>query len=482
MKCFIFALLATSVVAPPPLSIPASVAAEKPHVHYKAFSDSWVVELATQPGLLATDLLFPQLCVSGASCGRLDQPAAVGGCAILTDALWQEGWYNENVAALTPAGVCGALVDEASLPGLQRSVEDVCSEPCAHVIQPLGLEVLGSREARLARFDHDGGNTTHLLARVVAVTVLGHAPEPTLAVSIHTFEMRLGHPGLVATTVGLEHECARRGLRAPPLSTMDLFLNDNGALVCNWNCRPDHVRSQWNLEPLPKNLSAVDPGRHLCWPLPPDFVAVMFSLHVGTSMRAPHASLLPDAFYGSLNDLADIIQTDTFPSGMVLLNVPRSSFDNFKFPALMAAAAAAMGGSYEVLQLEGMLEVASRRLLALGSAQGTLEAEGVAINPRSTLSPAAFVTKTVEGVDLARNRLPPGIADVGSVRVKSLHRINAPPAPNASAPGRNRSHASAVGAELILFLAVIALCFVALLGRKKTWRKREGAWRREDER
>jgi hypothetical protein len=264
---------------------------------------------------------------------------------------------------------------------------------------------------------------------------------------------------------------------------MDLFLNDNGALVCNWNCRPDHVRAQWNLEPLPTNLSGVDPEEHLCWPLPPDFVAVLFSVHIGTTLRAPHASLLPEAFYDDVNGLAEIIQTDTFPAGMVLLNIPRSSFDSVKFPALLADAAKSMGGVYEVLALENPLEVAARRLLSLGSEQGTLVAEGVAINPRTTLSPAAYVKETREAVQAVRNRLPPSIVDVGSVSVQELHRLATVAAPPPTdAPARSRGRSAAIGLELVFALVAGVFALIAALGRKRTWRVREGAWRREDER
>ena len=453
-------------------------------VNYKAFSDSWVVTLPAHGGLLSTDLLIPQLCQTDAACVALSQGALVGNCSVLEALLGEAGWENDNVASGALADPCSTLATTGDYADLQRSVQDVCVEPsCAHVLQPLGLEVLGSGEAQLVRFDRDPGNATELLARVIAVTVLGREPELTLAVSAHTFAVVLERPGLQAVTVGLEHECARRGLRAPPLSTMDLFLNDNGALVCNWNCRPDHVRAQWNLEPLPTNLSGVDPQEHLCWPLPPDFVAVLFSVHIGTTLRAPHASLLPKAFYDDVNELADIIQTDTFPAGMVLLNIPRSSFDSVKFPALLADAAKSMGGVYEVLALESPLEVAARRLLSLGSEQGTLVAEGVAINPRTTLSPAAYVKETREAVQAVRNRLPPSIVDVGSVSVQELHRLATVAAPPpADAPARSRGRSAALGLELVFALVAGVFALIAALGRKRTWRVREGAWRREDER
>ena len=451
-------------------------------VNYQAFSDSWVVTLPAHGGLLATDLLVPQLCETGAACVALDREAHVGNCSVLQALLGEAGWENQNAEA---GAVCSALASGAEAwAGLQRAVQDVCAwAPCAHALQPLGLEVLGSGEAQLAIFDRDPGNVTQLLARVIAVTVLGREPELVLAVSAHAFEVMLQRPGLEAVTVGLEHECARRGLQAPPLSTMDLFLNDNGALVCNWNCRPDHVRAQWNLEPLPANLTGLDAAGRLCWPFPPDFIAVLFSVHIGTALRAPHASLLPGAFYDDVNGLADMIRSDTFPAGMVLLNIPRSSFDNVKFPVLLADAARSLGGVYEVLELEKPLETTARRLLALGSEQGTLVAEGVAINPYTTLSPAAYVKQTREAVQAVRNRLPPRIVDVGSVTVQELHRLaTAAAPPPADAPTRSRGRSAAIGLELVFALVAGAFALIATLGRKRTWRVREGAWRREDER
>ena len=482
LLCCMLACLLTLLPGPvlAALRIGPDAAPVTPQVHYKAFSDSWVVLLSAHGGLLFTDLLVPQLCRRGAACSALDAEAEIGDCSRLDARLGEAGWENQNAG---PGTLCAALADPEQTQRLQRSAQDVCASPCAHVLQPLGLEVLGAGEALLEPYDRGGGNTTHLLARIVAVTVLAREAAPVLALSVHSFELTLRRPGLVAATVGLEHECARRGLRAPPLSTMDLFLADSGAFVCNWNCRPDHVRAQWNLEPLERNATPGGGVLHICWPFPRNFVAVFFTMHIGSTVRAPHAALLPASFYSDVNALADNIQTESFPTGMVLLNVPSSNFDNARFVDVVAAAAASMRGSYEVLELGNLPTSEQRRLLALGSTTGTLQAEGVAINPRSTLAPQAYARQASAALELARNRLPPSIADIGSVQLLSLHRVSAPFASNgSSAPERGRAPGAAgLGAELVLGVAVAALAFIALLGRKKHWRQREAAWRRLDE-
>lgn len=481
-----------------PFSIPAAPSQPALSVHYKAFSDSWVVLVPGGQGLYATDLLIPQLCWANATCPTLDMAALVGNCSMLSSVLHETGWHNARLDAfMRDSDLCHTLA-EANFGQhqveLQLKLQDVCREPCAHVLQPLGLEIMGSAEAALAPFDRDPSFKTLLQARIVAVTVMSGSNEhpstaqstnTMLAISTHVFHVRLQREGLASISMNLQHECARRGLRAPPLSTMDLFLDDGGALVCNWNCRPDHVRAQWNLAPLSVNMSAAElaQSRHVCWPFPERFVAVFFSLHVGTTVRRPHATLLPPAFYDGVNALADDMQQERFGGGMVLLNVPSSSFDNVKFRRIVRDAVRFRGmeGQYEVLDL-GTLNAAynvrvsgdsptRRRLLELGAAQGVLTVEGVAINPEAALKPARYIAEVNDAVAAARTRLPSALTDVGSVDVKELHRVAPTTATPPTADDSASSHArrsAAIGLEVVFFLAAgIVTCFYMASSKRR---------------
>lgn len=336
------------------------------------------------------------------------------------------------------------------------------------------------------------------LARIVAVTVLSRAKsdpgELQLAISTHTMYAHLTRANATGLTVNLQHECARRGLRAPRLSTMDLFMDNSGALVCNWNCRPDHVRAQWNLPPLDANITSAeeDLSRHICWPLPEQFVAVFFSLHVSTPVRRPHVALLPSDFYTGLNDLADTLQTERFGNGLVLLNLPKSSFDNVKFDLLLQRAVSFMGSEddYEIIQL-GRLDTeqapspsTQRRLFALGPEQGVLEVEGVVINPEATLRPARYVKEVEAAVDAVRTRLPPSLSAVSPPFVAELHRV-APALPpvraNETADSRIRRIAT-VGIEFLLITALAVLLCLWLVGarRRKRSKSAHETWTRFD--
>lgn len=493
-----------------PLAVGSSAPALAHTVDYKAFSDSWVVLLPETQGLYGTDLVVAQLCYASASCVPVGHAATIGNCSLLAGFVRELGWFNARLQAHTAPGVredmllCEELEPPHERAALQSALQDVCLEPCAHVLQPLGIEVLGRALESLHDFDRDPSTDTLLLhVRLVAITVMGGGGNVDgggmfFAVSTHVFEARLRRPDMSThgVTMILEHECSRRGLQAPALATMDLYLSDSGALVCNWDCRPDHLRTQWNLEPLPKNTTQEerDAMRHLCWPLPRRFVAVLFTLHIGTAVRAPHASLLPASFYDSINTLADDLQAEHFPDGMVLLNVPRSNFDNFKFATLLEQAVRFRGaqGNYEVLQVgltevDDLASVTGRRLLELSPAQGVLLVEGVVITPVVASTPAQYVRKVRSALTVPPARLPPAISAVGTSSVAEIHRlvdsVMVPvdvTKPNASDVDGTLAvrRAGYAGLELMLivvFCAGFGLCLVA--GRR---RKRRGETRNLD--
>lgn len=503
-----FILLENTAVTASPFTIGASVSATEHTVNYKAFSDSWVVSLPESQNLYSTDLVVAQLCVASVSCQLTSSAALIGNCSSLGQLLLHDaGWRNERLdqyktadgLELTP--LCDELGTESTVGEVQIVLQDVCAEPCAHVLQPLGLEILGSAQNALALFDRDPTPEVMLIqARLVAVTVMAAAHGDSglvLALSSHAFQLRLERPGLAAVTMNLQHECSRRGLQAPRLSTMDLYLSDSGALVCNWDCRPDHLRTQWNLEPLLKNHTQPEREamRHLCWPLPQRFVAVLFTLHVGTPVRAPHAALLPPSFYESLNMLADSLQAEHFPNGMVLLNVPRSNFDNFKFADLIKQAVEFRGASdnYEILQVGltaipdvGSVAGSSRRLLELGAEQGVLLVEGVVITPVISSTPPHYVGKVRDALRIPPARLPPSVSAVGTSSVREIHRLAdsvlVPIPPDEHEPG-NVSHpddaqriyfSGYAGLESMVFIVLCFFCMLSIVCMAGTRRKRKG--------
>lgn len=513
LHCLLLSIRNCRPAAASPLSIPSTAPVASHTVDYKAFSDSWVVLLPGVQGLYGTDLVLAQLCYASASCTSVNNAATIGNCSLLASFTNELGWFNARLPPHTAPGtredmlLCEELEASTERDALQGALQDVCIEPCAHILQPLGLEVLGRALETLQDFDRDPAPDVLLLrARLVVVTVVGSTQGAStvdgsgvfFAVSSHVFEARLRRPDMSThgVTLILEHECSRRGLQAPALATMDLFLGDSGALVCNWDCRADHLRTQWNLEPLPKNTTQEerDSMRHLCWPLPQRFVAVFFSVHVGTPVRAPHAALLPAMFYDNLNVLADEIQAEHFPDGMVLLNMPRSNFDNFKFSTLLQQAVRFRGaeGQYEILQVgltdvDSLASVAARRLLELSPAQGVLLVEGVVVTPLIASTPQQYVRKVRDALTVPPTRLPPAISAVGTSAVREIHRLAdsvmvpvdvTPPNASDSDGVRSLRRAGYAGLELMLivvFCAGFGLCFAA--GRRP---KRRGETRNLD--
>ena len=489
--------LVASAAGAAPLTIHAAPPPSSSTVHYKAFSDSWVVQLPEGIGLYATDLLVPQVCSRRDSCASLNFAAQVGNCSLVTSLLSYPAWTNSRLQpymegeGVNHPALCSLLEQQDRRRELQADVQDVCIQPCAHVLQPLGIEILGQALDTLRLYDLEHSAThMRLRMRITVVTVLGREsqdqPDTMFAVSAHVFEVHLERPGLTGLTVNLQHECSRRGLVAPALATMDLFLDSSGALVCNWNCKPDHLRTQWNLPPLEKNSSEEGEVKHMCWRLPDRFVAVVFSLHVGTQVRAPYAALLPSTFYEGINALADSMGESHFGGGKVLLNVPGSSFDTSSFEFLLDQAVRFRGDEdkYEVVRL-GQLEpmtskTSARRLLQQGSAQGVLDVKGVAINPLETFTPQHYVKELDRAVQRARASLPSSLLDVGSVRVQELHRVatrRAPVAPQTANetedPHERVRRTAAMGLEVIIMLAISFLLCIWFFGTRRRRRTHE---------
>lgn len=136
-----------------------------------------------------------------------------------------------------------------------------------------------------------------------------------------------------------EHECVRRGLSAAPLSTMDLFQNARGDLVCVWDCRFDHIRVPFNSAPMPKstNITPASP-QQMCLPFPATFAAVEFDFLIEISgVTTP--SLLSNVFLQSLDSAGDNMAMEMTNalklSVNVYLSIPETTYHNINFRSLV---------------------------------------------------------------------------------------------------------------------------------------------------
>ena len=99
----------------------------------------------------------------------------------------------------------------------------------------------------------------------------------------------------VPNTLGVRHECAERGLIAPPLSTMFARKDETNSLVCVWECALSHIRSPFNS--FPPMYNAADKDQYMCVPIPKDFTAVRFAFDVHLRVSTSGPVVLTQSFY-----------------------------------------------------------------------------------------------------------------------------------------------------------------------------------------
>ena len=369
-------------------------------VELAVWQNAWVVTL---PRSMHGDVLVPQTCVGVCTTRHV---AEIMSCGKAWEFLRQQGWGSENWAG---AGFqCPSVVGtwDDNLLSLQLYL----GEPSPGV---------------MATPPHSFRVAVNVSMSVVRYTYLTRVGEKLSVISA-----AVALPGnqtqITAIAVGVQHECARRGLQAPPRAI--LYLSPDAAGACLWKCRHGYVRSPWN---SPPPLAGVLTDARVCRALPSEFTAAEFDLLVGLAYTTPSSLQLDMEFFESLDLVGTWLENEALERGMqqavVALTVPGSVFHDVSFGWVIEQHVFARANelTYEVLVNQNSLS--RRRLLSAD----LLTVSGVIFTSSISISPTRFV-ETVEGLN-ASGTGP--ITSVGVPIVTKLHHGTALPGGGGSGSG-----------------------------------------------
>ena len=438
------------------------------NINYKAFSNSWIVNLPPHHHLHEPDLVIAQLCHRDANCTFEDRDIMLVTCSELERILLHEGWVNENL--MNVLGICDPL--RVDLGTLQYAVNEVCVDRCASVVTPVGLEILNhhfiseynsglsSNYTTDPLHKYDIAPENHFITLQIRFVFL----KRVLGMDAMTFSLRttvlratLTMPEQLSPVLGLKHECSARGFTTPAMATLDLFLEESGAYVCITDCRADFLRYPWNIEPplsnnqVSKNQVSdnqvsddqvtaetmlydtdVPQIEEQCLQFPSEFIAILFSARLGLNVRAPFASYLPQQFYDDLNTIADTFAQKNHDSDIVVLNLPGSSFDNIKYETVVKNAIEFMDieNIHEIVRYDNDVSLNSislpnrRRVLTTTESQrGSVLIEGLMITQQVSSQANTYVQQIEETWRLVTQSLPPTIVAVEGLMVQQVHRV-----------------------------------------------------------
>ena len=371
------------------LEIGSASMGQQPVATWKAFSQSWVVEL---PNSFGAQVMVPQLCTGGVQCSRESSTQRLA-CVELLELLRAPGWHHAHIPV--PADGCPALLGDWSTPqavsAAQNALADPCVDPCMQVLPPHELEIfLGATELMPyaeQRADSEVVDGYVLLVRIVYVTEAAGQ----FAVHVASMDLSLHVPReLAGGVVELMHECVRRGLRAPPLSSLELTLTAQGFHACTWVCRPDHVRTPWN---TPPPLRTQNRSEHICRPLPQSLSAIEFEMSIYTSLSGVVSELVPSEFFEELNAIALSLEDEIqLPDALVLMKVPGTVFDDTPFGTVVDTRVFFHSNDnqhsgYSILRNDAFKPSTARHLLQV-QARSFLISDGIVFTSDTRISPA----------------------------------------------------------------------------------------------
>lgn len=451
--------------------IPSATLSLQPVAAWKAFSQSWVVEF---PNNFGSQVLVPQLCVGGVQCSTVDASAQQLSCVELVSLLHAPGWQHANAPFLEEQG-CPELFQDWSTPqaisAAQVILSDPCSEACIQALPPRYIEIFLNAQD-LAPFatqspeaeSIDGYNLLVRLLYISQTAGIFAVHTSTSLLELHIPRDRAGG------VLKLEHECVRRGLRAPPLSSMDLSLTAQGTQICTWTCRPDHVRSPWN---LPPPLRTDNKTAHICRPLPRSLSAVEFEFSVFISLQGPVAQLLPQQFFDDLNTLANNFENELqLADAVVSLKVPDSTFDDTTFRHLVDAHVffrddGSAHAGYSIHKNEHYAPVGARRLLQQ-DASAFLFSDGIIFTSDTRASPANIDAEVQRAAATEAVAAPSTefIVATNNLQIVRLYH-NQYVAPIPSTDNRLRDYALAGGGGVLVIISFIVIFLIVRTHSKK---------------
>lgn len=319
----------------------------------------------------SASLVIPQLCRANTSC-HTRIPTGIFACSELRSELVGGNWHNEHLAFVADSCLAALSPMPATDAQWQTAVTSYSSTHDVHVVWPLAVRIYHNPDSgALAPFISPTDWTLKL--RLLYVTRFVNSP--VVAVYIETFTVPLRLPQNNILTLAVQHECARRGLQAPLLSTMDLFVNAHRDKVCIWDCRHDCFRVPWNsAPPLQNNLhfslaNPIDTSRvinstvntiskstinttinttiatttittpvqtqlRVCQALPSSFLAVEFDFVLQVDgVTSP--GLLDDPFLAQLDAAADQMSIEATEKNKrestILLSITNSAYNYIQF-------------------------------------------------------------------------------------------------------------------------------------------------------
>ena len=327
----------------------------EPYVMYHRHLAVWKIDLNL---LLMPTLGIPQVCSS--QCSKVERTTELMTCSQLTTHLTSGNWSLSQISH--DDGQCieplHALPAEDA--AWQRTSRVAATAVPGQVWMPTPDSIIIKDDpSMLALYaSMSTPNTTHLSMRMRTTLVTKVPLHAVAAVLYETHNFALRRPdSYKAAVISVQHECTRRGLQAPPLSTLHLFYTRGGLGACVWRCRDGFFRVPWNSAPPVKDTTS----DQTCHAFPAEFTAVLFSFVV----ELPYASVdgLTDTELGVFDALADSFGFHT--SMTLLLSLPDSIFDDVSFRAVALRAAGLTSNVLRVIKLSGSTTTGLRSLMSL---------------------------------------------------------------------------------------------------------------------
>lgn len=438
----------------------------EPDAAYNAAADAWNVILTVREN----SIVIPQLAALNTTCEH-GGTSVLMKCSDFKQLLENSAWRNEPERRMHD--ICDIRSREAAQ-AVQNSLACALASGFLCVQFPYGLQIQNNRTA-LQLF---AGPTHELPIRLLHVTYVANM------FMVHTQCLRVltRAPQLATAAVSLRSGCVERGLQAPSFSSM----RESGG-VCVWYCITERVRWPWNSDPPAKaNSTARAPNAtstpgHVCRPVPENFVAVDFVLHLELSLSSVVPRLLQPQVLQWLDAVSDLAehhmqQRAGLPGFITVLSVPGSVYHTHELTGIAPAVIRAREAEYDSIALHTEWRgrrfgrragrraghragrragrAAARR--RMGST--VLAVQGLHIFPAMLLSDAAYLVFTEEAVHTAtaQAREQPGVLEASLSMSTVLHRRKLPPDP----PAEVIFSGTDVKALVVCVLLVLCACLL----------------------
>ena len=278
---------------------------------------------------------------------------------------------------------------------------------------------------------------------------LGRARYAAFSAHATAVVLQLQRPQQALSTVLVTHRCAAVGLRAPPLSLLELV---DG--TCVWRCRAGTLRTPWNAPPP----SAATVRERVCRPFPTSFSAAEFAMDV--VLAAPATARPGQELLAALDALADSIEHAVVArQAMVALQVPGTPHAE-PFGAVVREAAAVA----ELERGEHRVETVAVRREHTAEYGGLLRVEGLLVTEavgKQAAQPAAVTRRVQRALDVAvlQNAL-----SLENLQVRNITHVAAHAVQEVRPVRAERARVDALSLVLVLVLGGVVTVAGAMAG------------------